>query len=153
MTDESFFARVERALASDGAVEEVLRLTIAELGMESGTVHLRGDDDLLHLRAAQGIPEPVLPMIQRIPVGKGMAGLAVERAEPVTACNIQTDDSGDVRPGAKATEMQGVIVVPVLSADRAIGAFGVAMRAEREFSAEERELLMRVGRAVAGHAG
>ena len=35
-----------------------------------------------------------------------------ERAEPVTACNLQTDTSGDVRPGARATGLQGSICVP-----------------------------------------
>ena len=41
-----------------------------------------------------------------------MAGLAVERMEPVTACNIQTDESGDVRPGARSTGIGRAIVVP-----------------------------------------
>ena len=37
----------------------------------------------------------VLATIATIPVGKGMAGLAVERGRPVDACNLQTDASGD----------------------------------------------------------
>ena len=75
--------------------------------------------------------------------------LAVERAEPVTACNIQTDTTGDVRPGAKATGMQGAIVVPVLAGERAVGALGIANRHERTFSVEETALLTEIGRRIA----
>jgi L-methionine (R)-S-oxide reductase len=88
-------------------------------------------------------------VIQQIPVGKGMAGLAVERAQPVDACNIQTDGSGDVRPGARATSMEGAIVVPVLDGARVVGALGIANRSERTFSQEEKDALIAAGRALA----
>ena len=87
--------------------------------------------------------------IRVIPVGKGMAGLAVERRAPITACNIQTDASGDVRPGAKATGLEGAICVPVLSGARAVGALGVANRAERTFTDDEQALLLDIGRELA----
>ena len=91
----------------------------------------------------------VLDTIKDVPVGKGMAGLAVERRQPVNACNIQTDASGDVRPGARATGLQGSIVVPILRGDDAIGALGVANRGERTFTDAETERLLDVGRVLA----
>ncbi|MBI3470785.1 MAG: GAF domain-containing protein, partial [Candidatus Solibacter usitatus] len=91
----------------------------------------------------------VLKAVETVPVGKGMAGLAVERAQPVTACNIQTDSSGDVRPGARATGLQGAIVVPILLGERAVGALGIANRRERVFTEEETALLVAVGRKIA----
>jgi GAF domain-containing protein len=106
---------------------------------------------MLHLRAAAGgLPEAMLAIVRTIPVGKGMAGLAVERAVPVTACNLQTDQSGDVRPGARATGMEGAIVVPVLAGERAVGALGIANRLERTFTQEETALLLETGRRMAG---
>lgn len=121
------------------------------LGADSGTIHLLGDDGLLHLTAASaGIPPAVLETVRTVPVGKGMAGLAVERKRPVDACNIQTDTSGDVRPGAKATGLQGSVVVPILRGDIAIGALGVANRTERAFTEDEQDLLLRLGRRIAG---
>ena len=118
---------------------------------DSGTIHLLEPDGLLHLKAAsKGIPEFVLSTVRTVPVGKGMAGLAVERKQPVDACNIQTDSSGDVRPGAKATGLQGAIVVPILNGDRAVGALGIANRTERTFTDDEKELLMEAGRVIAG---
>ncbi|MGH9722815.1 MAG: GAF domain-containing protein [Bryobacteraceae bacterium] len=141
---------VESVKAGSGDLSEVLRLAIAHFGADSGTIHMLAADGLLHLEAASdGIPDPVLAVIRQIPVGKGMAGLAVERCEPVSACNIQTGSSTDVRPGARATGMEGAIVVPILRGDRAVGALGIANRRERTFSEEETALLIRVGRAIA----
>ena len=132
-----------------GNYSEALDLTIAHFGADSGTVHMLGSDGLLHLKAAsKTLPEAVLAIVRTVPVGKGMAGLAVERAAPVGACNIQTDASGDVRPGARATGMEGAVVVPIFDGEKAAGALGIANRAERTFSSEETALLMEVGRAL-----
>lgn len=130
--------------------QEALTLVVGELGADSGTIHYLGADGFLHLAAASaGMPEQVLAMIQIIPVGKGMAGLAVERREPVNACNIQTDSSGDVRPGARATAMAGALVVPIFRDDEVIGALGVANRSERTFTDLEIARLIEAGRALA----
>ena len=118
---------------------------------DSGTIHLLESDGVLHLKAASdGMPEPVLAMVRLVPIGKGMAGLAVERDEPVSVCNLQTDASGDVRPGAKATGMEGALVVPIFQGEKAVGALGIANRAARTFSSEETALLLEAGRAIAG---
>jgi signal transduction protein with GAF and PtsI domain len=117
-----------------------LQSILAELKADSGTVHATGPDGALHLRAAVGIPEPVLAIVKLVPVGKGMAGLAAERKCAVNSCNIQQDSTGDVRPGARATGLAGSVAVPVLSADgRVLGVVGVATRAERTFTAEDEQ--------------
>lgn len=124
-------------------LESILR----ELHAESGTLHALGADGALHLRAAIGIPEPVLAIVATVPVGKGMAGLAAERRCPVNSCNIQQDSSGDVRPGARATGLAGSVCVPVLGADGALlGTLGVATRAERTFTPDDEQALMARGR-------
>ena len=123
---------------------------VQRFGADSGTLHFLAADGLLHLAAASaGLPPPVLETIARIPVGKGMAGLAVERRQAVDACNIQTDDSGDVRPGARATGLAGAIVVPVFEGDTVVGALGIANRAPRQFSAGEIDALIADGRRIA----
>src|SRR5262245_16642891 len=90
-----------------------LSTIVDALRAESGTIHFIGGDGALHLRAAHAIPAQVREIVKVVPVGKGMAGLAVQRNAPVNACNLQTDTSGDVRPGARATGMEGAIVVPM----------------------------------------
>lgn len=127
-----------------------LKLVLAHFAAESGTVHALGADGLLHLRAhSEGMPPPVLEIIRTIPVGKGMAGLAAERRAPVTACNLQTDTSGDVRPGARATGLQGSIVVPLLRDDASIGTLGIANREERTFAPAEVDALLTVAGELA----
>lgn len=125
---------------------------VAGCGADSGTIHLMHEDGVLHLEAATpNIPPFVLDKVQLVPVGKGMAGLAVERNEPVTACNIQTDTSGDVRSGAKATGLQGAIALPIRdSQGRAVGCLGVANFAERTFRDDEIEKLLQAGAAISG---
>jgi signal transduction protein with GAF and PtsI domain len=139
--------KIVSGAASDG---DALAAIVRHLKADSGTIHLVGGDGLLHLAAATpGFPDVVLQTIRTIPVGKGMAGLAVERRQPVDACNIQTDQSGDVRPGALATGLAGAIVVPIMRGDEAIGALGVANRAARTFSEAEIGELLAAGHALA----
>jgi L-methionine (R)-S-oxide reductase len=139
----------ERASAPHGESAALARI-VDDFAADSGTIHFLGADGLLHLAAASpGIPDAVLSIIRTIPVGKGMAGLAVERARPVNACNIQTDASGDVRPGARATGLAGSIVVPIFDGDKVVGALGVASRSERTFADEEIARLLEEGRRLA----
>ena len=119
-------------------LDQALARIVEEFKADSGTIHLLEEDGVLHLKAAtSGIPPFVLDAVRLVPVGKGMAGLAVERNQPVNACNIQTDATGDVRAGAKATGLQGAIVVPITRGGAAVGALGIANRRERTFTDEE----------------
>jgi isopentenyl-diphosphate delta-isomerase len=138
-------------MTTENAASQALARIVEDFAADSGTIHYIGGDGMLHLAAASpGISEPVLARIRTIPVGKGMAGLAVERASPVNACNIQTDTTGDVRPGARATGMAGSIVVPIFDGETVVGALGVANRSERTFSEDEIANLLQQGRQIAG---
>lgn len=129
---------------------EALRAIIGHFRADSGTIHMLETDGVLHLKAASdGLPQVVLDAVRRVPVGKGMAGLAFERGEPINKCNIQTATGGDVQPGAKATGMEGALVVPILQGAKRVGALGIANRAERTFGEDETALLIEAGRAVA----
>ena len=142
--------QIDTELAEAKTLDDALALIVRHLGADTGTVHLLAEDGLLHLAAATpGLPEVVLSTIRVIPVGKGMAGLAVERRRPVDACNIQTDQSGDVRPGARATGLAGAVVVPIFRGDDVVGTLGVANRGERTFSEAETQDLIEAGRPLA----
>lgn len=128
----------------------ILDRVLAHFGCPVGSIHrLDSSDGLLHLTAARGIPPAILPQVERIPIGKGMAGLAAQRLAPVGACNLQTDASGDVRPGAKLTEMKGALCVPMLDGTTLRGTIGLARPDEHVYSAEETATLLAIGAWIA----
>jgi L-methionine (R)-S-oxide reductase len=132
--------------------DQSLRVIVAHFKAQIGTIHTLGTDGMLHMRAhTAGIPEQVLAVTQVIPIGKGIAGLAVERKAPVNLCNLQKDASGDVRPGARATGAMGSVCVPMMAGDRAVGALGIAMTGERDFTDEEVATLLDAGTLLARH--
>lgn len=129
---------------------EFLDQTIESFGCVTGTLHrLDPADGHLKLVAHRGIPEALMPVIQSIPVGKGIAGAAAQRKEPVELCNLQTDTSGVAKPGAKQTQVQGSLAVPVLDGDRLCGTLGIGKREPYEFSPEEKNRLIAAATAIA----
>jgi hypothetical protein len=124
-------------MALSPTLETWLRSFLGAHGAAAGTVHER-EGDTLFLRAAVNIPPPVVRVTEMIPKGKGMAGLAWERNRSVATCNIKTDESGDVRPGAKAVDAQAALAIPVRGADGEVRAVvGIAFMGEREFPEAE----------------
>jgi hypothetical protein len=64
-----------------------------------------------------------------------MAGLALERNAAISSCNIQTDASGQVRPGARAVDAQAAVALPVHNAAGEVRAVvGIAFADERTIS-------------------
>jgi branched-chain amino acid aminotransferase len=123
----------EYVLARIGAKEEWLKAFVELHKGVAGTVH-RLKEGVLVLESAMNIPPPVQEATRRIPRGKGMAGLAWERNEAVTTCNLKTDESGAVKPGARAVDAQAAIAIPVASKDGSVCAVvGVAFPEERAF--------------------
>ncbi len=118
-----------------------LQQFISKHGGIAGTVHER-HHDLLELRASVNIPPKVVEVTRTIPKGKGMAGLAWERDAPVQTCNLKTDTTGDVRPGARAVDAQAAVAIPVHDdAGQIRAVVGIAFMGERELGDDElREL-------------
>lgn len=118
-----------------------LEACLATCGGFAGTVHRRetlDGSERLRLAAAVNIPAPVLAAVETVPRGKGMAGLAWERRLPVQTCNLQTDATGDVRPGARAVDAQAAVALPVFGPDGALrGVVGFAFRGERTLAGDE----------------
>lgn len=142
--------KVETILASlnEASVnwEELLTDVISCFDCATGTIHfLEVDSTLLKLQAQVGIPDFLIPKLSTIPVGKGMAGIAAERREPVEMCNLQTDNSGVARPSAKETKVEGSIVVPLMFNDVLYGTLGIAKPVPYDFTVEEKNDLLKIG--------
>ena len=95
-------------------------------------------DSFLYLVDQIGLPEKIAEIASKIPIGKGMAGICAERKEPVTMCNLQTDDSGVARPAAKDTKVEGAVVVPLVDeSGEVIATLGIGKSGEYKYSDDE----------------
>jgi hypothetical protein len=124
-------------MSTDSTLETWLREYLQRNGGVAGTIHSRQGEDLL-LKAAVNIPPQVSAVVKVVPRGKGMAGLAFERDRAVQTCNLKDDDSGDVRPGARAVDANAAAAIPVHGRDGQVrGIVGIAFTGEREIGADE----------------
>jgi L-methionine (R)-S-oxide reductase len=127
-------------MSEENATEQQawLERFIRKHGGIAGSVHRRSGPDELALVATVNIPEPVRQVVLRVPRGKGMAGLALERNAAISSCNIQSDSTGQVRPGARAVDAQAAVALPVQTAQGDVRAVvGIAFAGERELSDAE----------------
>jgi hypothetical protein len=127
---------------------EWLKSLIEQLAAIAGTVHMQRGDDL-YLTAAHNIPPHVVAIVAHVPHGKGMAGVAQVRKEPVQTCNLQTDQTGNIKPGAKAVDAQAAIALPVFDRAGAVRAVvGIAWSHEAEIGTEEQQKMMEMAAAL-----
>ena len=124
--------------------QQWLESLITKLDGQAGTVHVQRGDDL-YLTAAHNIPPKVISIVAHVPHGKGMAGVAQVKKEAVQTCNLQTDQTGNIKPGAKAVDAQAAIALPVLDETGAVRAVvGIAWSKEGEIGPDETESMMKL---------
>jgi len=150
--DESKYEVISIALKQSSIDwQQVLSDVISSFGCTTGTIHfLEATTSLLKLEAQIGIPAFLISKLSVIPIGKGMAGIAAERRQPVEMCNLQTDDSGVARPSAKETKVEGSIVVPMMLNDILYGTLGIAKPVPYDFTKEEVTDLLKIGEEMSG---
>jgi transcriptional regulator with GAF, ATPase, and Fis domain len=135
---------------TEAGLHAVLDRVLDSFACVAGTIHdVDPHTGVLRLRAQRRIPEVVQERVRMVPIGKGMAGLAAERRQPVQVCNLQTDTSGCAKPSALETKMAGCIAVPMLAGDAVHGVLGIAKPEAYDFNAEETALLLQAGGVVA----
>jgi putative methionine-R-sulfoxide reductase with GAF domain len=80
----------------------------------------------------------LLPKIDNIPFGKGIAGCAAQRKEAVQLCNLQEDLGGVAKPDARKTNVQGALAVPIVTpAGQVVGVLGIGKMSPYEFTDAE----------------
>lgn len=127
----------------------ILNTVVSSFNCSTGTLHfLEEKTNLLKVQAYVGIPDFLVPKLSVIPVGKGMAGIAAERREPVEMCNLQTDSSGVAKPAAKETKVEGSIAIPLLLNDTLYGVIGIGKQVPYDFSENEIKELLQITEAI-----
>ena len=133
---------------------ELLGSILEHFGCQTGTLHqVKDDPTTLTLVSQIGVPESLMDKIASIPFGKGIAGVAAERREPVELCNLQQDLGGVARVDARKTGVSGSVAVPVFSSSsgEVVGTLGIGKFAPYEFTAAEKQRLMEFAAEIAGH--
>jgi hypothetical protein len=121
----------------DEAINTWLTDLLARHGAVAGSVHLVHGDSLA-IAGAKNLPPKVVEITATIPMGKGMAGLAWQHDKPIQTCNLQDDNSGQVKPGAKAVDARAAVAMPVHDGAGAIRAIvGLAWMHENELTPAE----------------
>lgn len=138
--------RLKAILQEGGKPDDRLQVAVEEIAGEfealSCTFHRAIEDhSFLELIAQTGLPPHIAALAVRIPFGKGMAGICAERREPVTMCNLQTDDSGVARPAARDTKVEGAVVVPLLIDGEVAATIGIGKSGEYDYSEGELDAL------------
>lgn len=155
-SSEPTLDNLEQAVARslEGSAEDrftaALEPIAGAFGAVTATLH-RADNasSLLTMVAQLGLPEPLIAVTSRIPFGKGIAGLCAVQREPITLCNLQTDDSGTAKPNAKQTGVAGAIAVPVFAPNgELVGTLGVGKPGEHDYTPEEHRVLSQVANAI-----
>lgn len=128
-------------MAASFELERWLQNFLNQQNGAAGTVHLL-ENGGLRLASAVNIPAAVQQAVSWVPSGKGMAGLALERRQPIQTCNLKEDNSGNVRPGAKAVDAQAAVALPISDGSDGVRAVvGIAFAKEHEFTPDELEEL------------
>ncbi len=129
----------------------ILKLILQYFSFDTGTLHVFNQDDqhLYLVAASEGIPEHIFEKIQRIPLGKGIAGTAAATQKPVSICNLQTESNIFVPPKAKEMGIQGSLCIPLLKNDKVMGTLGVAWKGNRDSTKLEQTHLLSIGHLLA----
>jgi signal transduction histidine kinase len=138
---------VTQAVNSSVDLETVLTTIVAKAtqlsGTEAGAIYVLNDaEQEFQLRATYGLDESIVAELRRSHIRTGQTGIgeAVERGMPIQVADIQSDPTVTldviVRAGFRA-----LLYVPLLGADRIVGALVVRRKAPGEFPRHTVELL------------
>ncbi len=142
---------VTQAVNSTVDLETVLTTIVTKASelssTEAGAIYVFDDESKeFKLRATHGLDETIATELRsrHIGIGEGAISEAAEKRMPIQIADIQNDPSGTldiiVRAGFRA-----LLIVPLLSADKIVGALVVRRRKPGEFSRSTIELLQTFG--------
>ncbi len=143
------FPQTLQCILEEAPLPDALNSILSHFECQAGTYHLV-NGSMLSLAASLHIPENVVSLVRQVPVGKGIAGLAAERLEPISLCNLQTDTSGQARPAARTTGMEGSLAVPAIDSRGTLrGVLGIAKAQAHDWSEPEKLAVLAAAKILA----
>jgi signal transduction histidine kinase len=129
-------------------MEESLARILGVMGCEIGSIHLLDESKtLLRLAAWQGTPAEVLPEIETMPLGQGVAGRVVVHDGPLVVPAIEMEPYA-VPSAGRILAGHAYIGAPMWAKGKVVGVLSVIGPIGRRFSAEEVCLLASIADQV-----
>jgi len=136
------------SLDLDQVMRESLARIIEVMRCEIGSIHLLDRaENVLRLAAWQGTPEEILPEIQTLPLGSGVAGRVIANGRPLVVPTIGAETNA-VPSAGRLLAGHAYVGAPLRAKGKVIGVLSVIGAAGREFSAEAVTLLASIADQV-----
>jgi putative methionine-R-sulfoxide reductase with GAF domain len=117
----------EACSVQSSSLSTLLRQLLERVAADGGSLHhVHASNQYLTLTTTVGLPDSLLPHIEKIPARKGLAGLAWANKSVVSSCDLLGDPN--VGSGARALPFNSTYAIPILNEDRVIAVLGVAFK-------------------------
>jgi PAS domain S-box-containing protein len=139
---------VHQSFDLDEVFKVALDMTLSLDNVDMGFIYLVdfGRTEAV-LQAHRNVPEDYIKRAGRIPYPKGITWKIIDSGKAVNIKDIQKDPH--VGPAGRELGHHGVLGIPITAEGKVIGVIYFATYKEREFRAEEVELLSSIGRQIA----
>ena len=121
-------------------LDRILALTESQVGIIQ---LLEGGDGLLHLAATRGAPAEMVSRLDSVPRGHGLAGLVMDRGQPVVVSDIAADPRAT--EGLRSLGRRAYVGVPIEARGQVMGVLSVVRNHGRAFNTEEEALFAAIG--------
>jgi len=136
------------SLNLETVMEQSVDRVLEVMGCEIGAIHLLDEaEGQVYLTSWRNVPAEIIPEIQRMPLGSGVAGRVIEQGSPLVVPAMSNDP--DAVPAAQRLLGEQVYVgAPMRAKGQVLGVLSVIGEAGRQFNAEEVALLASIADQV-----
>ncbi|MDH3453765.1 MAG: GAF domain-containing protein [Desulfuromonadales bacterium] len=130
-------------------LDRIVDLIQSALDVDIASLMLVGDDDVLKIRAACGLPDEVKGNATIAP-GEGVAGYVLKHGEPVLIDDLSTDGRFPPRGGVVRYRTGSLLSVPIRYQQRTLGVLNVNNKRNGEaFTGADQDLLSMIAHKTA----
>ncbi len=145
---------ITRAISAAWSLDQILALITRKVAramdVDSCSIYLLDEtDDYLVLKATTGLAAEAVGHA-RLKLGEGLTGHAAKSGKPIAVSHASHDPRFKHLPETKEATFQSLLVVPLLTRGKVIGAINVQTREGREYAEDETELLSIIADVAAG---
>lgn len=137
-----------RTLNIDELMTSALNKLLEITGVDSGDVYLLDEKaGELILKGQKGISPEVVPLIERLKIGEGVAGAAIQQGNVITINDIEAAPRS-MTVYAKKMGAKSVVSVPISIRDKVLGVLDLVSHTKRTFTEDEVELLKSIANQI-----